>query len=203
LWSYGDGVAERYPTPNVTDVESLRAIAHPIRSKMLAMLRYEGPATASELGRRLGESSGSTSYHLRQLARYGFVEEDPEQPNRRDKRWRAASRVTHWSRAEMSTDPEGREVSDALERRQVLGAMEAFQRWLAARDDLHPAWAEGASLFDDLLRLTPSQAIRLDNELMAVFARYRTDPPPPDDADEPVAHVRIYLQALPFKEMPL
>lgn len=196
-------MAERYPTPNVTDVESLRAIAHPIRSKMLAMLRYEGPATASELGRRLGESSGSTSYHLRQLARYGFVEEDPEQPNRRDKRWRAAARVTHWSRAEMSTDPEGRQISDALQRRQMLGAMEAYQRWFAEQDSLDPRWADVGGLFDDLLRLTPSQTIRLDNELMALFARYRTDPPPPDDPDEPVGHVRVYQQLLPFKEVSL
>jgi DNA-binding transcriptional ArsR family regulator len=196
-------MAERYPTPNVTDVESLRAIAHPIRSKMLALLRYEGPATASELGRRLGESSGSASYHLRQLARYGFIEEDPEQPNRRDKRWRAASRVTHWSRAEMSTDREGREISDALERRQMLGAVEAFQRWFATRDNLDPRWADAGGLFDDVLRLTPSQTVRLDNELMALFARYRTDPPPPDEPDEPVGHVRIYQQMLPFEEVSL
>jgi DNA-binding transcriptional ArsR family regulator len=196
-------MAERYATPNVTDVESLRAIAHPIRSKMLALLRYEGPATASQLGRRLGESSGSASYHLRQLARYGFVEEDPEQPNRRDKRWRAASRVTVWRRGEMSKDPEGREVSDALERRQMLSAVEMFQRWFAQRDNLEPRWADAGTLFDDLLRLTPSQTVRLDNELSAVFARFRTDPPPPDDPDEPVGHVRVYQQLLPFEEAPL
>jgi DNA-binding transcriptional ArsR family regulator len=196
-------MVDRYPPRNVTDVESLRALAHPIRSKMLALLRYEGPATASELGRRFGESSGSASYHLRQLARYGFVEEDPEQPNRRDRRWRAASRITSWSRADMATDPDGREISDTLERRQALGAMEAFQRWVAQRDSLDPRWADAGGLFDDLLRLTPSQAVRLDNELSAVFARYRTDPPPPDDPDEPVAHVRVHQQLLPFEEMPL
>jgi DNA-binding transcriptional ArsR family regulator len=196
-------MAERYPPANVTDVESLRAIAHPIRAKMLALLRYEGPATASELGRRLGESSGSTSYHLRQLARYGFVEEDPEQPNRRDKRWRAASRITSWSRAEISADPQGREVSDALERRQMLGAVEALQRWFVERDSLDPRLADAGGVFDDLLRLTPSQLRRLDSELMAVFARYRTDPPPPDDPDEPTAHVRIYQQLLPFEQVPL
>jgi DNA-binding transcriptional ArsR family regulator len=191
------------PQHTVRDVESLRAIAHPIRSKLLALLRYEGPATASELGRRLGESSGSTSYHLRQLARYGFVEEDPEQPNRRDKRWRAAKQVTSWSRAELSTDPEGREISDALERRQMLRAVEDFQRWFAGRDQRDPRWDEVGGVFDDLLRLTPSQVAALEADLRAVFARYRTEPPPPAGADEPVGHTRLYLHLLPFEEMPL
>src|SRR3712207_131533 len=121
-------MAERHHPPNVHDVESLRAVAHPVRNKLLALLRYEGPATASQLGRRLDESSGSTSYHLRQLARYGFVEEDPEQPNRRDRRWRAAQRITSWNRADFADDPEGRQISDALERRQLLGAVDLFQR---------------------------------------------------------------------------
>ena len=191
------------PVPTIRDVETLRAIAHPIRSKLLALLRYDGPATASELGRRLDESSGSTSYHLRQLAKYGFIEEDPEQPNKRDKRWRAAQRITSWSRAALSTDPEGREISDALERRQMLRAVEDFQRWFAGRDQRDPRWDEVGGAFDDQLRLTPSQLAALDTDLMAVFARYRAAPPAPANPDEPVGYTRIYLQLLPFEEMPL
>ncbi|HEX5543020.1 MAG TPA: helix-turn-helix domain-containing protein [Micromonospora sp.] len=187
----------------VRDVAALRAIAHPIRSKLIALLRYDGPATASELGRRLDESSGSTSYHLRQLAKYGFVEEDPEQPNRRDKRWRAAQRITSWSRAELATDPEGREISDALERRQVLRAVEDFQRWFASREQRDPRWDELGGAFDDLLRLAPSQLAALYTDLLAVFARYRTEPPAPEQPGEPVSHTRIYLHLLPFEEMPL
>jgi DNA-binding transcriptional ArsR family regulator len=199
LRSYGELMAER----NVPDVETLRAVSHPIRNKIVALLRYDGPATASQLGRRLGESSGSTSYHLRQLARYGFVEEDAEQPNRRDKRWRSTYRMTSWSRADVAGDHEGQQISDALERRQLHGAIDAFQRWTASRDGLGPGHEDAAGMFDDLLRLTPGQLTALKAELDAVFARFRTDPAPPAAPDEPVWHVRIYQQLLPFTEVPL
>ena len=59
----------------LTDPRALRALAHPLRVKLLGLLRLEGPMTASDAGRRVGESSGSASYHLRQLERYGLVEE--------------------------------------------------------------------------------------------------------------------------------
>src|SRR3712207_9501706 len=59
------------------------------RSALLGLLRSEGPSTASKLGQRLGESSGSTSYHLRQLAALGFVEEVPGQGTARERWWRA------------------------------------------------------------------------------------------------------------------
>jgi DNA-binding transcriptional ArsR family regulator len=191
-----------YYEPNVHDTETLRAVAHPIRSRMLGLLRYEGPATASQLGRRLDESSGSTSYHLRQLARYGFVEEDPDQPNRRDKRWRATHVVTSWRRADGSDDPEWRQISDALGRRQLLKAVDQFQRWAASEERFDPRWESTGGAFDYMLPLTPSQLAALDRDLMAVFDRYRTDPPPAEP-DEPVRHVAVYQQLLPFDEMPL
>ncbi|MFD0741837.1 MarR family transcriptional regulator [Phytohabitans flavus] len=159
-------------------------------------------ATASQLGRRLDESSGSTSYHLRQLARYGFAEEDPDQPNRRDKRWRATEMVTSWQRSERSDDPEWRQISDALERRQMLRAIELFQRWFAGEDRFDPRWHSTGGLFDNLLRLTPSQLAALDRDLMAVLDGYRTAPPPAEP-DEPVRHVAIYQQLLAFEEVPL
>ena len=63
---------------NVTEVEALRAIAHPLRARLLGALRHDGPATATELAARFVESSGSTIYHLRQLERYGFIVEDED-----------------------------------------------------------------------------------------------------------------------------
>src|SRR5687768_13481881 len=102
----------------VADLATLRAVAHPLRVRLLAALRSDGPATASELGRRFGESSGSTSYHLRQLARFGFVEDDPEQPNARDRRWRALHGFTSWRESDFADDQEGRAAIRFLRARQ-------------------------------------------------------------------------------------
>ena len=77
------------PTP-----AALRALSHPVRLRMLALLRTEGPATATTLAARLGLNTGATSYHLRQLAEHGFVVDDPERGDGRDRWWQAAHRAT-------------------------------------------------------------------------------------------------------------
>jgi DNA-binding transcriptional ArsR family regulator len=80
------------PTATRTDVNAMRALSHPLRLELLDRLRTEGPATASLLAQRIGESSGATSYHLRQLARYGFVEEDVRDAKGRERWWRHRER---------------------------------------------------------------------------------------------------------------
>jgi DNA-binding transcriptional ArsR family regulator len=77
----------------VPDPVALKALAHPLRLRMLGMLRVDGPATATQLAVQLGLNSGSTSYHLRQLAQYGFIEEAPH-ASRRDRWWRASHELT-------------------------------------------------------------------------------------------------------------
>src|SRR5215467_9606852 len=80
--------AERLPMTPMSAAQ-LRALAHPLRLQLLQVLYAEGPATASQLGRRLGESSGATSYHLRALHRAGMVEE-AQQRNGRERWWQRA-----------------------------------------------------------------------------------------------------------------
>ena len=77
------------------DPRALRALAHPIRIRLLGLLRREGPLTATEAGRRIDESSGSASYHLRQLARFGLVE-DAAGGHGRERPWRATALYTSW-----------------------------------------------------------------------------------------------------------
>src|SRR5207237_5468648 len=74
----------------LTDPGALRAIANPTRLRILSWLRLRGPATATECSEAVGESPSSCSYHLRQLARFGFVEAEGEGPAGRERRWRAA-----------------------------------------------------------------------------------------------------------------
>lgn len=167
---------------HVTDAESLKAIVHPLRGKLLAALRIDGPATASELARRLGESSGSTSYHLRQLARFGFIEEDDEQPNARDRRWRAKHRYTSWRDADFVDDPEGRETVRAIRMRQVRLLEEQIEQFHERLDCWAPGWLEHAGISDDVIRLAPEALGRLTERILELAREYAV-PDGTDDAE--------------------
>lgn len=75
--------------PRVLDVDSLKALAHPLRQQMLTRLQREGPATSAELAAEFRADRGATSYHLRQLERFGFIEEDAERSAGRRRFWRS------------------------------------------------------------------------------------------------------------------
>src|ERR1700683_4857459 len=82
----------------LTDPRALRAYAHPVRLKLVSLLRTEGPLTATRAAELLGESSGTCSFHLRQLAKYGLVEEAGGGTGR-EKPWRATALSTSWEAA--------------------------------------------------------------------------------------------------------
>jgi len=87
-----DPSAAEAPAPwhNALDLTALRALAHPLRVEIMNELSDFGPATASMLAERLGESSGATSYHLRQLAKHDIIVEDTERGSGRERWWRMA-----------------------------------------------------------------------------------------------------------------
>lgn len=185
----------------VGDLETLRALAHPLRMRLLGSLRLDGPATASELGRRFGESSGATSYHLRQLHRYGFVEDDAEQPSRRERRWRAAQEWTSFEVTDFLYDPAGRSALRVLERERLELLVRLFQAWYAERPTQAREWVETAVDSDArlLLRLADAQALRAD--LSALLRKYAARQAPPGDPSAQAVY--LVLEALPVKELPL
>ncbi|MBR8744736.1 helix-turn-helix transcriptional regulator [Nocardiopsis sp. MG754419] len=113
------------------DADALRGLAHPLRARILDVLRSHGPATATILGRTLGESSGSTSYHLRQLARFGFVDADPGHSGRRDRWWRIRPGGWRLSGSEHLRDPATREAAEIVLGRYYTGRRERLDRWHA------------------------------------------------------------------------
>jgi DNA-binding transcriptional ArsR family regulator len=186
----------------VSDVRALRALAHPLRSRLLAQLRLHGPATASRLGRAVGESSGSTSYHLRQLAAYGFVEEVEGEGTARERWWRARHRLTSWHADEIEAQQGGAEVEDELIRIQLDARGRVLRAWREQREVLDPTWTAAASLNDHVLRLRPDQARELADELNAVLARWMAAHPS-DVPAEGTELVEVFTDLVPLKEYPL
>src|SRR5690242_1483248 len=95
----------------LTDPRALRALAHPIRLSLVGLLRREGPLTATRAGELLGESSASCSFHLRQLAKYGLVEEAGGGTGR-ERPWRATTQFTAWP--DVAENPELAAATDQL-----------------------------------------------------------------------------------------
>ena len=192
-------LAEQVATP---DARSLRGLAHPLRLELLGLLRLDGPATATQLAERTGQSSGSTSYHLRQLAAYGFVIEDTERSQgKRDRYWRAAHRLTTFDQPRDAGEGEralGEEylriVADANARR-----VQATIAGLATLEqDLGDGWMDGFTESDLTLRLTLSEARALVAELEGIAAHYRReDPDGVPDAPRDAQRVVLQFQVLP------
>jgi DNA-binding transcriptional ArsR family regulator len=154
----------------VKDAELLHAMAHPLRLRLLGALRKEGPATASELGRRLGVSSALASYHLRQLARFGFVEEAPERNRGRMKHWRA---VEEGIQGSTDTDDAGLvEASSVLGRVMVAEYARWLRRWFAETSEWDRQWRAAAEGLDQWFELTPDELRSLSDEVTAVLERY-------------------------------
>ena len=186
----------------VTDVRALRALAHPLRSRLLGRLRVHGPATASSLARDVGESSGSTSYHLRQLAAYGFVEEVEGQGTARERWWRARHRMTSWQADDLLAQEGGAEVQGEMTRMQIDQHARVLEAWHGQKEALGAEWEDAASLNDHHLRLRPDQAKELTAELDAVLHRWMAAHP----TDVPVEGTEVVVvltDIVPLTEIPL
>jgi predicted ArsR family transcriptional regulator len=155
------------------DAQSVQALAHPLRSRLLASLRVDGPGTASTLGERLGESSGATSYHLRVLAQHGFIEEDPTRGRGRERWWRSAHDATSWRPDQFRGDPDAQAAEQWLSGSAVRNGMERLDHWIARRPTADPDWVAASEESDYRLTMTPAQLRSLMEELHGVVLRHR------------------------------
>jgi DNA-binding transcriptional ArsR family regulator len=159
----------------VLDAKGLRALAHPVRVQLVGLLRKHGPSTATRLAERLGVNSGTASYHLRQLGAAGFVEEDAERGNARERWWRSVHQATELNDRDLAD----REPEATLAYLQSVAATYTLrtQQTLNELQTMPRAWRDTFDMSDWALRLTPEEAVALRQELRAVIARYRRDTP--------------------------
>jgi DNA-binding transcriptional ArsR family regulator len=158
------------PTP-----AALRALAHPVRLRMLGLLRIEGPATATSLAARLGLNTGATTYHLRHLAQHGFIVDDAARGNARDRWWRAVHQSTTTG-PEDPGDDEGAEVLDAYLQSVAVVMTEQLQRAMEERALLPEAWRNASEFSDYVLRLTPAKAKRMRDAIHEAIQATEEDP---------------------------
>lgn len=162
----------RPPIATIRDPQVLRALAHPLRGRLLGLLRLDGPSTASRLAEKVGESSGSTSYHLRQLAQYGFVAEVRGRGNGRERWWQAEHSMTDWEPGELIEQPGGLEAHEEMQRHQIEVMGRELRSWVERGREHGREWAAVSGLSDYVLRLTPDEARQLLEEVYAVLDRW-------------------------------
>ena len=175
-------------TPSPT---ALKALTHPLRLRMLGLLRIEGPATATTLATRLGLNTGATSYHLRQLERHGFVVEDTERGNARDRWWKAAHQATMTDTAQPA-DPADKETLEAYLQSVAVVMTQTLQRSVEELGLLPPEWSDATAYSDWVIKLTPSRAKALLEKLHELLHAE------PEEDDEDAVQYVVQVNGFPY-----
>lgn len=152
------------------DLDSLKALAHPLRVAIFDALSMYGPATASGLAQRLGESSGATSYHLRQLEKHAFVREVVGKGTERERWWERAPGGVIVEPADFADSPTGREASRMIIREWGAGRerlVRAFEE--RGHDELPAEWVRASMVRSSNLRLTAEQLAEFRDRYMAMI----------------------------------
>jgi DNA-binding transcriptional ArsR family regulator len=170
----------------LTDPRALRALAHPIRLDLMGLLRRGEPLTATQAGERIGESAASCSFHLRQLAKYGLVEEAGGGRGR-ERPWQATAISTEWASrgADEEADAAGTLLSKVVVERYFQNAI----GWLDRRGSEDPKWIEAAMISDALVYMTAAELHEIDEQIRALlepYLRRLEDKEPPAAGARPV-----------------
>ena len=174
----------------VTDPWALRALAHPTRVALLDHLMAKGPRTASQCAESVGESASTCSWHMRQLARFGFVER-VESDDGRERPWRATATGFAYDPAESM--PGDQRLQSAVLMTQLRAEEQALLRHLEARDELPRPWRDASVVHTYHLLMTLDELAalqwKLDQAIRPYIALTR------DDASEDACPVRLHLRA--------
>jgi DNA-binding transcriptional ArsR family regulator len=181
----------------ISDPKAIRALAHPLRLDLLQLLGGGGPATAAECGRLLGASQASCSFHLRQLAKYGFVEDAGPGHDRRERRWRVPDARL---RVRIAADHDSA-VRQELERLVVEREMQAILDYSGRGAGADPGWGGKAGIVTTMAVVSPDEAAEIKEKWIALLAPYITRARGGEREDRPgQRHVRYFMAATPLPD---
>lgn len=189
------------------DASAMKAFAHPLRMAMYEYLNDRGSATATMLARHTGESTGQTSYHLRQLERHGFVEEDEERGTGRERWWKAVG--FRMDGVQLAQDAATRPAVEAMLTDQINRRARVLADWYLRSEHEERRWQEASIDTRSTTDMTSAEAAALVQDLMQTIhehveaARARREDErggAPADADDPARRVRLYLDVFPLAD---
>ncbi len=180
----------------VSDPQVMRALAHPARIEIIDYLNNSGAVvTATECAGMVGLTPSATSYHLRELARYGLVEQAPSRGDGRERVWRSTG-AGLWIKGDPSL-PETREAERVLIDAYLTRDFNRAREW-AQRQGAEPAqWRDASVLFSTKLLVTAEELTELSEQIRALIDPYRMrerQGDPPAGARQVVAHYSAFPQ---------
>ena len=171
--STGAEAARTTSEPRVVDMESLKALAHPLRVRILDTLSTYGEFTASGLGERLGESSGATSYHLRQLEKHNFVREVVGKGTGRERWWERVPGGIAIDAPQAESTPSERAASRLVLREWMNNRTILLDEFIGRGDEvLSDEWMLASNISMSNLVLTHEQTKELSTRLQVVLDEY-------------------------------
>ncbi|WP_328464390.1 helix-turn-helix domain-containing protein [Actinoplanes sp. NBC_00393] len=157
----------------VSDARTMRALAHPARIEIVEHLSASGAAvTATECAGLVGLSPSATSYHLRELAKYGLVEQAPGRGDGRERLWRSTS-TSLWIEGDVE-QPEAMAAERALIELYLARDFNRLREWADRQSGESKQWRDAAALMGQHLLITAEELTELTQQVRALMAPYRT-----------------------------
>jgi DNA-binding transcriptional ArsR family regulator len=182
----------------ITDKSVLAALAHPLRRRLIDILRVYGPATASTLAERTGQAIGNVSHHLKVLGASELIEEAPElAKDKRERWWRVLNPSIRWSSRDFENDADGLLVADAAQAVIVDQHIALARAWFATSHEEQGSWSDSAFTADKWMRLTVAELAEVGEEIVAVLTKWGSREVPDDGHErEPVM---VFAYGMPAK----
>ncbi|WP_406478907.1 ArsR/SmtB family transcription factor [Streptomyces sp. NBC_01615] len=186
----------------ITDVGTLKALAHPLRANLYRALSVAGVATASQLADQVDEAVSLVSYHLRKLAEHGLIEQaEPQSGDGRERWWQPASDGVSIHDADFRDAPEKAAAHTAAARLFHEQRADLYRRYLDARAAWGPEWNTASQDSESWMRLTPAELTEFGKELNALAKKYDEKSRAAEAAGDTEGreHVALHVYGFPFR----
>jgi len=180
----------------ISDPGALRALAHAGRYAILEHLQTGGSATATECAELAGLSPSACSYHLRLLARHGFIEEDPSRDDGRERAWRATA-TGWWSDIDPDTDPGTAQALDSTIVRVMMASSDEKVLAFVDHAATEPEWREAALFSNSTVVANSAELAEISQAIMAVLKPYFLSDRPAEELPEDARHVHVSVRMAP------